>query len=185
MALPSKDQLVFYHSAGEEADVQLLIGLGGNQGNVLHAFSGAVAALRAQLRVLALSGVWRGAAEGPLQADYLNAAALVEITEHPLAILAICQRLEAGAGRDRTREQRWGPRPLDLDLLVVPGLVIETPTVVLPHPRFAERRFALAPAVELAADWLHPRLLRTLAHLAALPEIVAQRCERIASFPEA
>jgi 2-amino-4-hydroxy-6-hydroxymethyldihydropteridine diphosphokinase len=185
MTLPSKDQILFYHSLCEEADVQLLIGLGGNQGNVLHAFSGAVAALRARMRVLALSGVWRGAPEGPPQADYLNAAVLVEITQHPLAILEVGQRLEAGAGRDRTREQHWGPRPLDLDLLVVPGLVLETPTLVLPHPRLAERRFALAPAVELAADWLHPRLHRTLAHLAAVPEIAAQRCDRIGTLPKA
>ena len=165
--------------------MQLLIGLGGNVGDVPHALSGAVATLRARLRVLALSSLWRSAPEGPPQADYLNAAVLVEITQHPLTILALCQQVEAGASRDRTREQRWGPRTLDLDLLIVPGLVIETPTLVLPHPRLAERHFALAPAVELVADWLHPRLHRTLAHLAAVPEIASQRCDRIGSFPEA
>jgi 2-amino-4-hydroxy-6-hydroxymethyldihydropteridine diphosphokinase len=184
IALPSKDQLLFYHPARQEAYVQLLIGLGGNEGDVLHAFSGTVAALRARMRVLELSGVWRGAPVGPPQADYLNAAVLVEITEHPLAILDLCQRLEAGAGRDRAREQRWGPRPLDLDLLVAPGLVIEAPLLVLPHPRLPERRFALAPAVELVAGWLHPRLHRTLGHLAAVPEIAAQRCDRIGTLPK-
>ena len=165
--------------------MQLLIGLGGNEGDVLHAFADAVAALRARMRVMALSGVWRGAPVGPPQADYLNAALLVEITEHPLAILAVCQGLEAGAGRNRAREQRWGPRPLDLDLLVVPGLVIEAPTLELPHPRLAERRFALAPAAELVPDWIHPRLHRTLAHLASVPEIAAQRCDRIGILPKA
>ena len=163
--------------------MQLLIGLGGNEGEVLQAFSGALAALRARLRVLALSGVWRGAPVGPPQADYLNAAVLVETADHPLAFLTFCQHLEAEAGRDRAREQRWGPRPLDLDLLIAPGLVIEAPVLVLPHPRLAERRFALAPSAELAAEWLHPRLHRTLAQLVTVPEIVAQRCDRIAEFP--
>jgi 2-amino-4-hydroxy-6-hydroxymethyldihydropteridine diphosphokinase len=165
--------------------VQLLIGLGGNEGDVLGAFSRALAGLQSHDSVLARSSVWRSAPEGPPQADYLNAAVLVQTIEHPLAILAICRRLEAEAGRDRSREQRRGPRPLDLDLLVAPGLVIETPTLVLPHPRLAERRFALAPSAELAADWLHPRLHRTLAHLAAVPEIAAQRCDRIGSLPKA
>ena len=159
--------------------MRLLIGLGGNQGDVLDAFSGAVAALRPHLRVVALSGIWRSSAQGPPQPDFLNAAALVESAAHPLAILALCQRLEAEAGRDRTREERWGPRTLDLDLLVAPGLVIETPALVLPHPRLAERRFALAPVVELAPEWVHPRLHRTLAELAAAPEIAAQRCDLI------
>ena len=129
--------------------------------------------------MLARSSVWRSAPEGPPQPDYLNAAALVDTGMHPVAILALCHRLEAEAGRDRAREQRWGPRPLDLDLLIAPGLVIQAPALELPHPRLAGRRFALAPAAELAADWLHPRLHRTLADLATSPEMASQRCERV------
>jgi 2-amino-4-hydroxy-6-hydroxymethyldihydropteridine diphosphokinase len=159
--------------------VRLLIGLGGNEGDVLGAFSHALASLEPRLTVLARSSLWRSAPQGPPQPDYLNAAVLVETTDHPLAILTFCQQLEAEAGRARAGVQRWGPRPLDLDLLIAPGLVIETPALVLPHPRLAERAFALAPAAELAPDWLHPRLHRTLAELAAAPEIAAQRCDRI------
>ena len=159
--------------------MRLLIGLGGNEGDVLGAFSGALANLEPRLTELARSSVWRSAPQGPPQPDYLNAAVLVETADHPLVILTFCQRLEAEAGRARAGVQRWGPRPLDLDLLIAPGLVIETPVLVLPHPRLAERAFALAPAAELAPDWLHPRLHRTLAELAAAPEIAAQRCDRI------
>ena len=163
--------------------MRLLIALGGNEGDVLAAFSRAQANFELRLTVPARSSVWRSAPQGPPQPDYLNAAVLVETTEHPLAILTFCQQLEAEAGRARTREQRWGPRPLDLDLLIAPEFVIESPLLVLPHPRLVERRFALAPAAELAPDWLHPRLHRTLAELAAAPEIVGQRCDRIGDFP--
>jgi 2-amino-4-hydroxy-6-hydroxymethyldihydropteridine diphosphokinase len=158
--------------------VRLLIGLGGNQGAAYGAFSAAVAALAARVEVLSRSAVWRSEAHGPPQPDYLNAAVLVETGAHPSEVLALCRCIEADAGRDRTRELRWGPRPLDLDLLMAPGLVIETPALTLPHPRLAERLFALVPAAELAPDWVHPRLHRTLAALAGAPALAAQRCER-------
>jgi 2-amino-4-hydroxy-6-hydroxymethyldihydropteridine diphosphokinase len=163
--------------------VQLVIGLGGNRGDVSAAFSAAVAGLARELRVIAVSSLWRSAAQGPPQDDFTNAAALVETAAHPLALLALCVRLEAAAGRDRERETRWGPRTLDLDLLLAPGLVIESAALTLPHPRLAERRFALAPAAEVAPGWLHPRLHRTIAQLAAAPTIIAQRCERVGPFP--
>jgi 2-amino-4-hydroxy-6-hydroxymethyldihydropteridine diphosphokinase len=163
--------------------VRLLIGLGGNLGNVRDAFTRADAALQPCLQVIARSGVWRSGPQGPSQPDYLNAAVLVESAAHPLAVLSVCRALELEAGRDRACEQRWGPRTLDLDLLIAPGLVIEASGLVLPHPRLAERRFALAPAAELAPEWRHPRLHRTLAELAAAPEIASQRCDRIGDFP--
>ena len=165
--------------------MQLVIGLGGNRGDVALAFADAATELGRELRVLGFSGLWRTAPHGPPQADYLNAALLVELDAHPLAVLALCQRVEAAAGRDRGREERWGPRPLDLDLLLAPGLVVESAALTLPHPRLAERRFALAPAAEVAPEWLHPRRHRTLAELADLPALLAQRCERVGPFPSA
>ncbi len=163
--------------------MQLVIGFGGNRGDVARAFAGAAAGLELELRVLGRSGLWRSAAQGPPQDDFTNAALLVDTAAHPLALLALCLRLETAAGRER--ETRWGPRTLDLDLLLAPGLVIESAALTLPHPRLAERRFALAPAAEVAPGWLHPRLHRTLAELAATPAILAQRCERAGPFPGA
>ncbi len=165
--------------------MQLVIGLGGNLGDVAGAFSIAVAALARDLRVLERSGLWRSAPQGPPQDDFTNAAVLVETAAHPLAVLALCQSLEAAAGRERAGGPRWGPRALDLDLLLVPGLVVESAALTLPHPRLGKRRFALAPAAELAPRWVHPRLHRTLAELAAVPAILAQRCARIGPFSPA
>lgn len=161
----------------------VLIGFGGNRGDALAAFAGAAAGLAREVRVIACSSLWRSAPIGPPQEDFLNAAVLVETRAHPGTLLALCQRLEAAAGRDRGAERRWGPRALDLDLLISPGVVIESPDLVLPHPRLAERRFALAPAAEVAPMWLHPRLHRTLAGLASSLRIVAQRCDRLGEFP--
>jgi len=159
--------------------VRVIVSLGGNVGDVMVAFARALAGLAREARVLACSSLWRSAPLGPPQQDFLNAAALVEMDAHPLALLVLCQRLETAAGRDRTREERWGPRPLDLDLLIAPGVVIESPTLTLPHAHLAKRRFMLAPAAELAPDWVHPRLHRTLSELAAAPSVVAQRCELV------
>lgn len=161
----------------------LLIGLGGNLGDVSRAFAGAARALAGRFRCLGRSGLWRTAPHGPPQGDYLNAALLLSIEVHPLQVLAFCQHLEAAAGRTRALEPRWGPRPLDLDLLVVPGLVLESPALTLPHPRLAVRRFVLAPGTELAPDWVHPRLHCTLAALAAQPVTLAQPCELVGPFP--
>jgi 2-amino-4-hydroxy-6-hydroxymethyldihydropteridine diphosphokinase len=163
--------------------VRVLIGLGANQGNVAGTFLRAVERLRERAGVIACSSLWRSAPLGPPQADYTNAAALVEAGEHPAALLAFCQRLEAEAGRDRIREGRWGARPLDLDLLIAPGVVVSSAALELPHPRLAQRRFALAPAAELVPSWVHPRLWRTIGALAAAPELAGQRCDRIGPFP--
>jgi 2-amino-4-hydroxy-6-hydroxymethyldihydropteridine diphosphokinase len=163
--------------------VRLMIGLGGNEGDILAAFARALVGLERHVRVLARSGVWRSEPQGPPQGDYLNAAVLVGAEIHPLAILAVCQRLENEAGREQSREARWGPRPLDLDLLITPDVVMDSRQLTLPHPYLATRRFALAPAAELVPDWLHPRLHRTLADLATDPQVAAQRCDRLGPLP--
>jgi 2-amino-4-hydroxy-6-hydroxymethyldihydropteridine diphosphokinase len=163
--------------------VRLLIGLGGNTGNVAAAFSAAAASLAARFRLLGTSGLWRSAAVGPEQPDFLNAALLLEVDVHPLEVLAVCRRAEQRGGRRREVETRHGPRPLDLDLLAAGDLVVESVALTLPHPRLADRRFALLPAAELAPDWRHPRAHRTLAALAVVLDPAEQRCERIGEFP--
>jgi 2-amino-4-hydroxy-6-hydroxymethyldihydropteridine diphosphokinase len=146
--------------------VRVVLGLGGNTGDCRMAFSECLAALAAEGRVIAVSRLWRTRPVGPPQPDYLNAAALVEWPAGPRALLARCLELETAAGRDRSAEARWGPRVLDIDLLLAESVVCRGPILTLPHPRLHERRFALEPAAEVAPDWTHPLLGRTVLELA-------------------
>ena len=146
--------------------VRVVLGLGGNVGDSRMAFSECLAALAAEGRVIAVSRLWRTRPVGPPQPDYLNAAALVEWPAGPRALLGRCLELETAAGRDRSAETRWGPRTLDIDLLLAESVVCRGPMLTLPHPRLHERRFALEPAAEVAPDWIHPLLGRTISHLA-------------------
>jgi 2-amino-4-hydroxy-6-hydroxymethyldihydropteridine diphosphokinase len=86
----------------------------------------------------------------------VNAAAVLQTTLEPEALLAALQRIEADHGR--LRETHWGPRTLDLDLLTYGDRVIDTPVLRLPHPHLAERAFVLAPLAEVAADLRIPGL---------------------------
>jgi 2-amino-4-hydroxy-6-hydroxymethyldihydropteridine diphosphokinase len=144
----------------------MVLGLGGNMGDSRKAFSGCLHALAAEGRIIAVSRLWCTRAVGPPQPDYLNAAVLIEWPAGPRALLARCLELEAMAGRDRSAEVRWGPRVLDVDLLFAESVVCRGPLLTLPHPRLHERRFALEPAAEVAPDWTHPLLGRTVLELA-------------------
>lgn len=129
------------------------IGLGGNVGDVAATFDAALAELAAHaaLRPAGCSRRYRSPAWGPVaQADYLNAVAAFDTSMPPLALLDLLLAVEVRYGRDRQREQRWGPRRLDLDLLAIEGLCFEHPRLTLPHPRLAGRGFVLLPFAELA-----------------------------------
>jgi 2-amino-4-hydroxy-6-hydroxymethyldihydropteridine diphosphokinase len=163
--------------------VQILLGLGGNLGDVQFAFAVAAEAVSRRFRVLTCSSLWRTAPVGPPQPDFLNAALLVEVDVDALRLLAFCDSLETAAGRRRAVGLRHGPRTLDLDLLLARGLVMESPALTLPHPRLAGRRFALLPATEVAPEWDHPRLHRPLAELTASVSDEGQVCRRAGPFP--
>ncbi len=84
------------------------------------------------------------------QGAYLNMVVELETTLDPFALLRRCQRIEGEAMRQRV--VHWGPRTLDIDIVLYDDVVIESPELVVPHPRFAERRFVLTPLSEIAAD---------------------------------
>jgi len=146
--------------------VCVILGLGGNVGDTQRLFAGGLAALARDGRVVAVSRLWRTRAIGPPQADFLNAAAVIEWPAGARHLHTRCQELERAAGRDRSREERFGPRPLDLDLLLADCVVCRGPSLELPHPRFHARRFALEPAAEVAPGWVHPLLGTTIVRLA-------------------
>ncbi len=127
------------------------IGLGSNLQDPLAQLRRATSAL-ADLpgtRLTATSSVYRSRAVGPGgQPDYLNAAAALDTQLEPLALLHALQVIENAQGRKR--EERWGARTLDLDLLVYDDLVLDTPELTLPHPRIAERDFVLYPLAEIS-----------------------------------
>ncbi len=97
------------------------------------------------------------------QADYLNAAALVRTSLSPRALLAACQEIENGLGR--VRRERWGPRTIDIDLLLYDDLVLNDAELAIPHPRMAERQFVLEPAAEIAGEMIHPAFGHAIAKL--------------------
>jgi 2-amino-4-hydroxy-6-hydroxymethyldihydropteridine diphosphokinase len=146
--------------------VRYFIGLGANVGDRLTNLREAVRRLEALGTIVARSRVFAAAAVGgPPQGPYLNAAVVLESELAPLDLLARTQEIENALGRDRPNEVRWGPRTLDLDILMCGArgeLIVDEPMLRLPHPRMKERGFALAPLVELDATLMHPEVGRPL-----------------------
>jgi 2-amino-4-hydroxy-6-hydroxymethyldihydropteridine diphosphokinase len=144
------------------------VSLGSNLGDRGAHFARALAALGALggTRVVALSPIFETDPVGPPpQGPYLNAAALLETSLPPRALLDALLAIEREAGR--TRSVRDAARPLDLDLLLFEDRVIDEPGLRVPHPRLAERAFVLEPLAALAPACVHPLLGATLATLAA------------------
>jgi len=97
------------------------------------------------------------------QEDFVNAVAELETDTSPEALLAECHSIEDALGR--SRELRWGPRTIDLDILLYGDRVISEPTIIIPHPRLAIRRFVLVPLCEIAPQAVHPVFKKTVGHL--------------------
>lgn len=135
--------------------VRAWIGLGSNLDDPLAQLRRAVAALAAlpDCRLAAVSSAWRNPAlvlpgSDEQQPDYLNAVAALDTALPPLALLDALQSIERAQGR--TREKRWGPRTLDLDLLLYGDAAFTHPRLTLPHPGMRERLFVLRPLHDLA-----------------------------------
>jgi 2-amino-4-hydroxy-6-hydroxymethyldihydropteridine diphosphokinase len=144
-----------------------LVAVGSNLGNRQQTLDRAVEVLTRHdhLRLLQRSR-WRETSPAggpPGQGTFLNGALLLETSLAPERLIEVLQATETEFGRDR--RQRWGPRSLDLDLLLYDGLILDTPQLVIPHPRMAWRRFVLEPAAEIAGSLLHPTLGWSVARL--------------------
>lgn len=114
-------------------------------------------------RLLRLSPVYETLPVGPPQPLYLNQVAELETTLPPEDLLDALLEVEKALGR--VRRERWGPRTLDLDLLLYGDRVLDTSRLVLPHPRLHERAFVLVPLCDLIPGARHPLLGKTFAEL--------------------
>ena len=127
------------------------IGLGGNVGDVPQAFRFAIERLRGAPGIanVALSPLYATAPWGGIEQDrFLNAVAVFDTVLSPQELMQLLLRIEREAGRDRGNEMRWGPRRLDLDLLLHGDTVVDAEGLQLPHPRLHERAFALVPLLD-------------------------------------
>lgn len=146
-----------------------VLALGSNQGDRMATLQGAVEALAGTpgLTVVAVSPVYEtDPVGGPEQPDYLNAVVLVEGDLAPRALLERSLTVEAAFAR--TRDVRWGPRTLDVDVVAVGDLRVAEPDLLLPHPRAAERAFVLVPWLDVDPDAALPGAGRVADLLAGL-----------------
>lgn len=129
--------------------------LGGNVGDSRAVLDRAVALLcdGSDVRLTARSSDYRTAPWGVTdQAAFVNLCIAVETRLAPHDLLARAHTVERALGRDRAREQRWGPRTADIDIIAYDGLTLADDTLTLPHPRLFERAFVLVPLAEIAGD---------------------------------
>jgi 2-amino-4-hydroxy-6-hydroxymethyldihydropteridine diphosphokinase len=128
--------------------MRAFLGLGSNLGDREALLRRAVASLP---DVVAVSPLYEtDPVGGPEQGAFLNLVVELDTERSPRELLELCQQLEADA--QRVRLERWGPRTLDADVLLVGDLAVDEPDLVVPHPRMWERRFVLAPLADLAPE---------------------------------
>lgn len=149
----------------KESSKQSAIALGSNLGDSLTILKDALNILAQTPGIVLVthSSWYQTKPVGPPQPDYINGCAVLGVQLTPQELLETLLRIEAQLGR--VRQERWGPRTVDLDLLLFDDLILETPTLQLPHPRMKERAFVLVPLAEIAPNWIEPVSGKVIAQL--------------------
>jgi 2-amino-4-hydroxy-6-hydroxymethyldihydropteridine diphosphokinase len=148
-------------------ETKVVLGIGGNKGDRASYLSQAVEALSKQVTFISCSQVYESEAWGGVahNGNFLNQVLLVQTNLDPLALLQVTQKIEIELGR--TREQHWGDRTIDIDILYFGELVSSDPQLILPHPYISERRFVLQPLAEILPLKKHPVSGKTSVELLA------------------
>lgn len=157
---------------------EALLGLGANIGDVRLTLDRAVACLcdGSKVRLLARSADYRTPPWGiEDQPPFVNLCIAVETALAPRALLDRAFAVERAFGRDRDVERRWGPRPLDIDLLTYDDLALAEPGLILPHPRMLERAFVLMPLAEIRPNLV----VRGTSIASAMARLDTSRIERL------
>ncbi|WP_041763872.1 2-amino-4-hydroxy-6-hydroxymethyldihydropteridine diphosphokinase [[Leptolyngbya] sp. PCC 7376] len=137
--------------------INVAIALGSNLGDSLAILEQAIETVSTEPNVTLLrkSSWYRTKPIGPPQPDYINGCITCQTSLTPEVLLAKLHQIENLFGRER--KEHWGARTLDLDLILYGDRLINTPDLIVPHPRMQERAFVLVPLMEIAADWIDPR----------------------------
>ena len=155
-----------------------LIALGGNVGDVRATFQKAIANICSMTQgvLLARSSDYATPPWGEVQQErFINACIEIDTSLDPHALLFVLQKIESKFGRDRTKERRWGPRTLDLDLIAYDDVSMRKPELTLPHPHLFERAFVLVPLAEISPD----RVIGGRSVTSALAKLSTEGIERL------
>jgi 2-amino-4-hydroxy-6-hydroxymethyldihydropteridine diphosphokinase len=148
-------------------ETKVVLGIGGNKGDRASYLSKAIEALSKQVTFISCSQIYESEAWGGVaqNGNFLNQVLLIQTSLEPLALLQVTQSIELELGR--TREQHWGDRTIDIDILYFGELVSTDSRLLLPHPYLSERRFVLQPLVEILPLKKHPVSGKTSVELLA------------------
>ena len=154
----------------EKNQGNVAIGMGSNLGESLDTLKNAIQTLDEipGINLITYSNWYRTKPIGPPQPDYINGCALLKVELTPHNLLEIL--LEVEQKFKRVRLEHWGPRTLDLDLILYDDLILDTPNLQIPHPRMRERAFVLVPLAEIAPDWIDPVSGQTIVKLLEVVE---------------
>jgi len=141
------------------------LSLGGNLGNTIEIFQNSMEILTKKVgKITQLSSLYQTAAWGPIpQNDFINQVIEVETKLSAPELMDILLEIELQQGR--VRQERWGPRTLDLDIIFFGEQLISRENLEIPHPRMTDRKFVLVPMTEINPSFVHPKIQKTMEKL--------------------